>query len=294
MDFRHSIYKKDIQFFLVLIPFINVLNYYLTYTHISFSLRTVVTFCIDTLEGYLAWFLFRYIVIFLDGSISIVTHPVKRIVVQLLVTTIAGMLVIIGLTEAVNYCFGRKPVPRSFYTKDILIFLIWFFVVNAIYIGWYYYYLWKHAEALHQEKEAYLNRQQRLHTEGFTVSTGKQTRIVPYNRIAGFFIEGEYVFVGTLDAEKHILDSSLDKIEKTLPAEGFFRVNRQYLVHRQIISGYKKQDNGKLEVQFTASQRFFQTAQVSRTRSPEFKQWLKEQVGGIYATSQHKTTQNPL
>ena len=46
---------RDIIFFIIAIPIINAFNYYLTYTKISFNSHTLLTFLIDTVEGYAAW-----------------------------------------------------------------------------------------------------------------------------------------------------------------------------------------------------------------------------------------------
>ena len=60
---RHA---SEIKLFLLLIPLINVFNYYLTYNNISLSWRTLLTFSIDTLEGYAAWAAVHFVILYLD------------------------------------------------------------------------------------------------------------------------------------------------------------------------------------------------------------------------------------
>ena len=55
MSSDKNIKYNDILLFLILIPFINALNYYLTYDNISFNVHTLVTFLIDTFDGFAAW-----------------------------------------------------------------------------------------------------------------------------------------------------------------------------------------------------------------------------------------------
>src|SRR4051812_27585698 len=86
---------NDIILFLILIPFINALNYYLTYSNISFNTHTLVTFLIDTFDGYAAWLGIRAVIIYLDKRISYETHPLKRILLQLFITSAVGLLIII-------------------------------------------------------------------------------------------------------------------------------------------------------------------------------------------------------
>lgn len=68
-------------------------------------------------------------------------------------TSIAGLLVIISLTELVSLIARGRFVPISFYTFDVFIFIIWFFVINGIYIGMQYYAEWKESERLRLEEK---------------------------------------------------------------------------------------------------------------------------------------------
>src|SRR4051812_39665062 len=104
---------RDIPVFLLLIPFINALNYYLTYSHIPFNWHTALTFTFDTFQGYAAWFLVRYIIITLDKKFPYALKPLKRIVVQLILTSLAGLAVIIVTTEIINAIAKETPVPSS-------------------------------------------------------------------------------------------------------------------------------------------------------------------------------------
>lgn len=258
---------NDRRLFLWLIPLINIINYYLTYnsfTHIGILLAT---FTIDTLEGYIAWFFVRSIIIWLDGKISFEENTVKRIVVQIALTLLAGITTIIILTEITNWLASSNPVPSSFYKKDIPIISIWFFAVNGIYIGMHYYYKW-------QQSENKLKEDRKIILNGFKVSTPKKEQIYPFHQIIGFYIDGDYSIMVTTDKKKQFLDFSLDKVEKNLPINLFFRLNRQYIIHRQLIKGFEKGENGKMNVILQASEHLPPIIQVSRTKAPEFKVWF--------------------
>jgi hypothetical protein len=259
-------YQGDIKLFLVLIPCINVINYYLTYSHINFSWHTLLTFSIDTVQGYAAWLGVRYLILWLDRKMPFTPRPSKRIMGQLLLTFIAGVLVIILLTEFVNWLATDKPVPLSFYTIDIWIISIWFFVVNGIYIGLYYFNQWQQAEKRRHEETL-------LRSEGFTVKTAKKDLLLGFEQIRGFYVNNDYAVLVTGEDKKFFIDQSLDKVEKTLPAGYFFRLNRQYLIHRQMISGYERSENGKLNVLLKDSAQLPVDVPVSRTKAPAFKTW---------------------
>lgn len=258
---------KDVKLFLWLIPAINIVNYYLTYTHFRPFWRLAATFTIDTLQGYIAWFFIRTLIRWLDKKIPYEQNTLKRIATQLILTIVAGSGAIILLTEAENWLATSKPVPRSFYTTDIFIISIWIFVINGIYICLHYYWQWQVSEQRRKEEAA-------IKSGGFKVSAPKKDLLFSFEDIGGFYIDGDYSVVVTMEKKKFFVDSSLDKVEQTLPGTYFFRLNRQYIVHRQLVTGYEKGDNGKLNVLLKEMDHFPPTIPVSRTKAPVFKSWI--------------------
>ncbi|HEX6172114.1 MAG TPA: hypothetical protein VFZ33_20665, partial [Chitinophagaceae bacterium] len=91
---RHRKYN-DVKFFLVAIAFISAFNYYLTWSNIKLNWYLVYTYTIDTIQGWLAWWAVRSIIIYLDKKMPYGNRPLKRILVQLFLTTTAGLLIII-------------------------------------------------------------------------------------------------------------------------------------------------------------------------------------------------------
>ena len=264
-----TVVYKDILLFLILIPCINALNYYLTYKNIRFNGHTLLTFTIDTIQGYLAWWIIRSIIILLDKKLPYSPKPLKRIVIQLLLTSLAGLGIIIVSTEVINWIVKDTPVPPSFYQFDIFIFIIWFFVLNGIYVGWYYYIRWNDSEKMRMEEK-------KIRQDGFAVKSGKQNLNLSFSEIAGVYVEGDYAILVTTNNKKHLLDQSLDKVEKLLPPELFFRVNRQFILHRNKISGYEKEENGKLNIMITNSEILPSSTVISRIKAPAFKKWYQK------------------
>ena len=264
---EEAIPYNDVVFFLVFIPFINALNYYLTYTNITFNAYGLFTFLIDTLMGYASWFCFRWVILYLDKNTPYETGVAKRIILQILLTSAAGITVIIALTEMTNLLAGRQSIPVSFYQYDLFIFLIWFFVVNGIYIALYYYHALRRSESNREEEK-------KIKIEGFSVKDGRQTMVLSFDTILVFFADEDYTAVITLAEKRFLIDKSLDKVEQSVPRELFFRLNRQYLVHRNIIQGFTKIENGKLIVNLSSSEYVPAQVQVSRTKASGFKSWF--------------------
>lgn len=258
----------DIKFFLIAIVFINAFNYYLTYTNIRLNWFLVFTFLNDTVQGWIAWWTMRSIIIYLDKKMPYGERPLRRIGVQLLITIPAGLIVISLLTELTSWIVRGRSVPLSFYLFDVFIISVWLVVINGIYIGMHYYGEWRQSEMKRQEEK-------KIRAGGYTVKHGKENRLIPFQDILGFYAEEGYTVLLTWDNKKYFPDKSLDKIEEALPEEMFFRLNRQYIVHRKAMAGFKRLGDGKIEVQVSLVENFPKTIQVSRTRAVPFKNWFQ-------------------
>ncbi|RIW15820.1 LytTR family transcriptional regulator [Algoriphagus lacus] len=259
-------YRPDVLIFLLLIPVISAFNYYLTYSNIQWNGFLVLTFSIDTVQGYLAWLIVRRLIIWLDHVMPFGPKPTKRILIQLVLTTFAGLSFIIATTEMVSWIAKGKPAIPEFYSMDVFIIGVWFLVINGIYIGLFYYHS---LQEIQQEK---FKTQPDL--MGIPVKSGNQELLIPRSELAVLKIEEEYVLLFAVNGKKYFLDESLDYWEKILPESDFFRLNRQTLIHRQVLLGFKKLDHGKLEAQVGPSFNFDLELGISRAKAPAFRAWF--------------------
>jgi DNA-binding LytR/AlgR family response regulator len=260
-------YHPDVALFLILIPFISAFNYYLTYSNIQLNGFLLLTFTIDTVQGYCAWWGVRILILYLDQKLPYEKGLLRRIVFQLFSTLIIGLFIISILTEVVSLMAKGKPAPLSFYTVDLFIISIWFFVINGIYLGLYFYHRYK-------ESEETRLRENQIRSDGLFVRQGKQDIRLSFEELEGFYVDEDYVVASQLGGKKYYLNQSLDKIEETLPVASFYRLNRQYIVHRQIISGFKRSDNGKILVMLQNTTNLPAEIPVSRLKAPAFKGWF--------------------
>jgi hypothetical protein len=258
--------NAEIRLFVFLIPFINLFNYYLTYNDIRFSFRTLITFAIDTAQGYIAWLVVHGIIIHLDKALPFDTNLPKRLAVQITLTLFAGLSTIALLTVIIHYSLKGGPFPVSFFSYDILIISVWFLVLNGVYISLDLYREWQASR--HQRIE-----ENKIKAGGLRVKSGKQDMVLAFDEIAGFTVDAEYLLCYTIKGKTFLLDLSMDKLEKDLPSLLFFRLNRQCLLHRQVIAGFEKAENGKLRIMLNSTP-FSRSVNVSRTRAPEFKRWF--------------------
>jgi len=260
---KHQIsYAPDIKIFLILIPSISAFNYFLTYSNIALDSFTLIRYSVDTLQGFLAWWIVRSLIIWLDSKIPFLKLPVKRTLIQVLLTTVCGLGFIILSTEILSLLVYGKPAIQSFYTLDVLIILIWFFVINGIYIGLLLFKLLP--GKVDSSKES----------EGILVSKGKKKRLVLMNEILALSIGSGYVELHANSGEKYFLDNSLDHWEKKLSQNDFFRANRKSIVSRKAVTGFKSKEYGKLELELCEPLQNLELG-VSRAKAPSFKRWFR-------------------
>lgn len=259
-------YRPDVLIFLLLIPLISAFNYYLTYSNIQWNGFLLLTFSIDTTQGYIAWLIVRRIIFRLDRFLPFGPKPLKRILIQLGLTTLAGLGFIILTTELISWVIKGRPAISEFYTMDVFIIGVWFLVINGIYIGLFYYHT---LQEIQEEKS-----KTQADFRGIPVKSGNQELLIPRSEIAAMKIDEEYVLLFTTLGKKYFLDESLDYWEKNLPESDFFRLNRQIIIHRQILQGFKKLEHGKLEAQVNTSFNFDLELGISRAKAPAFRAWF--------------------
>ena len=259
-----ELYKPDIKIFLVLIPFISAFNYFLTYSNISWNSFTLLTYTIDTLQGYMAWWIVRWEILWLDKKINLLNQPFRRVSLQIVLTTLSGLGWIILSTEAISLLVKGEPAIPEFYTLDVLIIMIWFFVINGIYFGLFFYNTLKKSATAKAKTSEF---------ESFPVKSGSKLILIPIDQVLGLRIEDEYVLLHTLDGKKHFLEESLDHWENTLPESEFFRINRKSILPRKVILGFQKLEHGKLLLELNHPADAFELG-VSRAKAPTFRAWF--------------------
>jgi DNA-binding LytR/AlgR family response regulator len=257
-------YAPDLWIFAIAIPLISAVNFYLTYSNIQFDSFFAIRYLVDTLQGYLAWILVREIIFWLDRRLPYTSGIGKRIMIQVGLTTLAGLTFIALSTEILSLSVKKEPAPLGFYAIDLIIIGIWFFVINGVYIGIYFY------RSLEMAKK----KKPEIEKKGILVKTGNQSILVHDDEIAMLIVEEDYVSLHTFGGKKYLLDQSLDKLEQSLPSELFFRINRQAILHRKAVKGFLRIDNGKLKIQLAVETKSNPELSVSRIKAAAFRTWF--------------------
>ena len=261
---RNSPYYPDIAIFLIIIPLISAINYYLTYTNIQFNSFLALRFSIDTAQGYLAWWVVRAVILQFDKHYPIEGREVKRILSQILLTTIVGLFVIASTNEILSISIKGEWAPLSFYTFDLIIIGIWFFVVNGIYVGLYYHHLFNRKLATEAPGNG-----------GIMARAGNKEVRLSFDEILGFTIDAGYAVCHSKHGEKYYIDLSLNELQENLPSPLFFRLNRQFILSHEQIRGFNRAENGKVIALIKEDCPFPSQISISRTKAPVFKQWFQ-------------------
>jgi DNA-binding LytR/AlgR family response regulator len=135
-------------------------------------------------------------------------------------------------------------------------------------VGYYFYQQWDAAEKKRNEEN-------KIRSGGIKVKTGKRDLLLTHPEIAGFLVEGDYVVCHTLQGKKFVMDQSMDNIEKVVPTSFFYRLNRQVLIHRQLVNGFERAENGKLNIMLRETSTISSPVKLSRIRAADFKKWLE-------------------
>ena len=103
----------------------------------------------------------------------------------------------------------------------------------------------------------------------------KKDKILPvrFNDIALFYIENEITHLITFDNKSYTINKTIETVEET-SSDDFFRVNRQFLIHRKAIKEASQYFARKLSLSLTIP--FKETITVSKNRVHDFLNWLAE------------------
>lgn len=143
-------------------------------------------------------------------------------------------------------------------------------------------------EKYHMLQEKYVNQQflnelsdfiknkaAKKYKRNFIVHQGNAAHLISDRDISGFS-KDDLIFLLTSDNRRWVMESrSLDEIENVVDPELFFRANRQWLISRKMITGYKADVNGKLILKTKWSEL---AITISREKATDFKLWLEREA----------------
>ncbi len=110
------------------------------------------------------------------------------------------------------------------------------------------------------------------HRRRLLVKRRHEVVAVPVEAIAYATTEHKLALVVLRDGERHLVDASLNTLERELDPAVFFRASRQYLVHIDAIEGFSAAGKGRLEVRVDPQPG--RPVLVSQPNAHAFRTWL--------------------
>lgn len=106
----------------------------------------------------------------------------------------------------------------------------------------------------------------------FLIRYGDHYKVVEPKDIAYIHSQEKNTFIRTREGRDLPLDESLDRLEKQLDTEKFFRLNRQLIIHFDSIKELLAYSKSRVKVVLAPP--YDEDAVVSSERSADFKRWL--------------------
>ena len=76
------------------------------------------------------------------------------------------------------------------------------------------------------------------------IKTGDRIMLIRFENISYLEAQDKYVFVFTVDGQKHLTDQTLSALEEKLPSH-FFRIQKSYIINKEKIKEMHKHFNGR-------------------------------------------------
>ena len=108
----------------------------------------------------------------------------------------------------------------------------------------------------------------------FMVYSGDKIKTIDKDEVAYFLAEGKYCYLYTFNNQQFLIDFTLDKLDKVLNPDEFFRINRQFFINIRSIAQMHSYPKGRVKIDLSPSNK--KEAIVSTERSSQFKKWLNK------------------
>ncbi|MEQ6168692.1 LytTR family DNA-binding domain-containing protein [Ekhidna sp. MALMAid0563] len=121
-----------------------------------------------------------------------------------------------------------------------------------------------------------LNRslQKATYQKRFMVTAKDRIITVKTDKVAYFYAQGKLVYLYRLDGSRHLIDFTLQHLEKILDPDHFFRINRQFIINLEAIKEMFAFSRSRIKVSLEPNAP--ESAIVSSERAATFKKWLNK------------------
>lgn len=224
----------------------------------------------------LFWHLNRALIRYLDQHYSWLQHPGQRALIQavaaFLLTSLPALLLIFVYNEFLMKSFRPDYNIGFLFIFDLPVLLLLTSIQHLIYtVLWFVHYV--HNQAHQETPIPALSDAQTPIRKTLMVNQGKGWVPLNVQQVAYLFVSGDSCWVRTTEQNTFRIEGSLEQWSTDLPTTEFFRINRQFLAHRQSIRRVQQDGSGRLLLDIQPE--FTEQVSVARRRVAEFKNWLE-------------------
>jgi two-component system, LytTR family, response regulator LytT len=108
----------------------------------------------------------------------------------------------------------------------------------------------------------------------FSIRQEDRMYFVPVDTVAFIYLEGRTACLVDVKGEKHVIAKTVDTLEKAVPAQQFYRINRQMIVNRQAIKDVGTYPNQRIVVHLTVPTP--ENAIIPRLKVKAFLSWIEK------------------
>lgn len=242
-----------------------------------FQRMTTSYFYVDLLGGFVIslviWELVRRAAIYLDKKYDWLEQTLVRLAWQLAL----GMVVPAMISFLLTWLFMRTVWDQDIFQTEwpyneffaVLLFIV---LINFIYFT-----LW----LFHQKKEtiaggpAAANLDETQKPAAIEVTKGEKIILLPPDTIAYAYLKDGYCYIKTSD-DVYITTYALDDLFGLLPEAGFFRANRQMIIHYKACRSYASIEHGKIRAELEPV--YKGDCIISQKRAKSFREWISRAV----------------
>jgi two-component system, LytTR family, response regulator LytT len=108
----------------------------------------------------------------------------------------------------------------------------------------------------------------------FSIRLEDRMYFVPVDTIACIHLADEMVYLTDFKAEKHVITKTIQSLEKALPSQQFYRINRRMIVNRHAIKDVEPYPNQRIVVHLTVPTP--EKALIPRLKVKAFLSWMEK------------------
>lgn len=214
-------------------------------------------------------FLLRTWLKWLDRRVPYRPNFARRILFQLL-TSVIGLLTFIEIATFIYVKIWMKGDYWDHHLHtDIPFAIVLILITNLLYIGLY---------LMEENKTEPKSLDKPILPRRISVQIGTASFSLSPNEIALIISTNRLVKVTATNEKSYWSNQSLKELAIQLGDNQFYRANRQTLIHRQLIKGYRKLPNRKLELILTSSTITDEKIYISKAKASTFQTWLEKPV----------------